>query len=158
MDHSGLSPSSLHHSEIKIRSLALQINQHIQIALKVVDKMLIGCDIWPCVYWFLLYLKVAWYLLWSGQEYRIMSPYHKHDDVIKWKHFLCYWPFVRGIRWPRWIPRTKARDAELWCFFILRLNKWLSKQPLGWWLETLSHPLWRHRNDFCGHWEMLLQS
>ena len=20
-----------------------------------------------------------------------------HDDVIKWKHFLRYWPFVRGI-------------------------------------------------------------
>ena len=20
-----------------------------------------------------------------------------HDDIIKWKHFLCYWPFVRGI-------------------------------------------------------------
>ena len=20
-----------------------------------------------------------------------------HGDVIKWKHFLCYWPFVRGI-------------------------------------------------------------
>ena len=22
----------------------------------------------------------------------------QHDDVIKWKHFLLYWPFVRGIR------------------------------------------------------------
>ena len=21
----------------------------------------------------------------------------EHDDVIKWKHFLRYWPFVRGI-------------------------------------------------------------
>ena len=20
-----------------------------------------------------------------------------HDDVMKWKHFPCYWPFVRGI-------------------------------------------------------------
>ena len=25
----------------------------------------------------------------------------KYDDVIKWKHFPRYWPFVRGIhRWP----------------------------------------------------------
>ena len=39
-----------------------------------------------------------------------------HDDVIKWKHFPCYWPFVRGIHRSRWIPRTKASDAELWCF------------------------------------------
>ena len=22
---------------------------------------------------------------------------HTHDDVIKWKHFLRYWPFVWGI-------------------------------------------------------------
>ena len=22
-----------------------------------------------------------------------------HDDIIKWKHFLFYWPFVRGIPW-----------------------------------------------------------
>ena len=37
----------------------------------------------------------------------------RHDDVIKWKHFPCYWPFVRGIHRSRWIPRTKASEAEL---------------------------------------------
>ena len=37
-----------------------------------------------------------------------------HDDVIKWKHFPRYWPFVRGIH--RWIPLTKASDEKLWCF------------------------------------------
>ena len=47
---------------------------------------------------------------------------------------------------PRWIPRTKASDAELWCFFDLRLNKRLSKQSWGWCFETLSRPLWRHCN------------
>ena len=39
-----------------------------------------------------------------------------HDDVIKWKHFPRNWPFVRGIHRSRWIPNTKASDAELWCF------------------------------------------
>ena len=37
-----------------------------------------------------------------------------------WRHgmetFPRYWPFVRGIHRSRWIPRTKASDAELWCF------------------------------------------
>ena len=47
---------------------------------------------------------------------------------------------------PRWISRTKASDAELWCFFDLRLNKRLSKQPWGWWFETPAWSLWRHRN------------
>ena len=36
----------------------------------------------------------------------------QHDDVIKWKHFLRYWPYVQGIH--RWIPRIKASDAEIW--------------------------------------------
>ena len=36
---------------------------------------------------------------------------------------------------PRWIPRTKASDAELWCFLDLRLDKRLSKQSWGWWLR-----------------------
>ena len=31
-------------------------------------------------------------------------------------------------------------------FFDLRLNKGLGKQSGGWWLETPSHPLWRHCN------------
>ena len=62
----------------------------------------------------------------------------------------------------RWIPCTKASDAELWCFFDLHLNKRLSKQWSGWWFETSSCPLWRHGNDMASnhdratpkvHWE-----
>ena len=41
----------------------------------------------------------------------------------------------------RWIPHTKASDAEFWCF--------LSKQSRGCWFETPSHPLWRHCNEFA---------
>ena len=67
--------------------------------------------------------------------------YTPHDDVIKWKYFPRYWPFVRGIRW---IPRTNTSDAELWFYFDLRLNKRLSKQLWSWWFKTPSHPVWRH--------------
>ena len=76
---------------------------------------------------------------------------NKHDDAIKWKHFPCNWPFVRGIHRSRWIPHTKASDAELWCFFDLRLNKRMSKHPRGWWFETPSWSLWRHCNVHCYH-------
>ena len=38
------------------------------------------------------------------------------NQIIKWKHFPRYWPFVRGIhRWPVNSPHN-GRDAELWCF------------------------------------------
>ena len=40
-------------------------------------------------------------------------------------------------------PVTRSVDV----FFDLRLNKRLSKQWWGWWFETLSRPLWRHRNE-----------
>ena len=40
-------------------------------------------------------------------------------------------------------PVTRSFDV----FFDLRLNKRLSKQPWGWWFETPSRPLWRHRNE-----------
>ena len=39
-----------------------------------------------------------------------------HDDVIEWKYFPRYWPFVRGSMRHRWIPLTKASDAGFWCF------------------------------------------
>ena len=38
----------------------------------------------------------------------------------------------------RWIPCTKASDAELWCFL------WSAR---GWWFEMPSCPLWCHCND-----------
>ena len=39
-------------------------------------------------------------------------------------------------------PVTRSFDV----YFDLRPNKRLSKQSRGWWLETQSRPLWRHRN------------
>ena len=45
-------------------------------------------------------------------------------------------------------PVTRSYDV----FFDLRLNKRLSKQSWGWWFETLSRPLWRHRNDIDTVW------
>ena len=79
---------------------------------------------------------------------KMLVPFNSgpHDDVIKWKHFLRYRPFVRGIHRSPMNSRTKASVAELWCFFDLLLNKLLSKQSLGWWFKTPSHTLWCHCN------------
>ena len=40
-------------------------------------------------------------------------------------------------------PVTRSCDV----FFDLNLNKQLSKQSIGWWFETPSGPLRRHRNE-----------
>ena len=44
-------------------------------------------------------------------------------------------------------PVTRSFDI----YFDLRSNKRLSKQSWGWWFETLSCSLWRHRNVVLGH-------
>ena len=41
-----------------------------------------------------------------------------HDDVIKWKHFRVTGHLCREFTAHRRIPRTKASDAELWCFIL----------------------------------------
>ena len=53
--------------------------------------------------------------------------------------------FTGPGEFPTQRPVTRSFDV----FFDLRLNKRLSKQSWGWWFETLSRPLWRHRSEFC---------
>ena len=54
-----------------------------------------------------------------------------HDDVIKWKHFPRYWPWDFTGHWL--ISRTKASDAELWCFLWSApwINGWVNNREAG---------------------------
>ena len=78
-----------------------------------------------------------------------ISAYHvscfmmalSNGNIFRLTGHLC-----REFTGRRWIPRRKASDAELWCFFYLRPNKRLSKRSWGWWFETPSRSLWRHCN------------
>ena len=55
--------------------------------------------------------------------------------------------FTGPGEFPTQRPVTRSFDV----YFDLRLNKPLSKQPWGWWFETLSRSLWRHRNVNHAH-------
>ena len=48
--------------------------------------------------------------IWSRSLNINMLP----DDLIKWKYFPSYWPFVSGIHRSTMDSRQKASDAELW--------------------------------------------
>ena len=72
----------------------------------------------------------------------------KHNDVIKWKHFLRYWPFVRGIHQSPVNSPHKGQWRGAFMFsLIMSLNKQLSKQFICWWFETPLHSLWCRCND-----------
>ena len=50
----------------------------------------------------------------------------------------------------RWIPPTKASDAELWCFPLSAPEQTAEQTIKTRWFETPSYPLWRHCNDPIG--------
>ena len=57
-------------------------------------------------------------------------------------------PLCGEFTGPGEFPTQRPVTRSFHVFFDLRLNKRLSKQSRGWWFETLSHPLWRHRNEY----------
>ena len=56
-----------------------------------------------------------------------------HDDVIKWKHFPCYWPFVRGIhRSPVNSPhKGQWRGALMFSLICVWINGWVNNREAG---------------------------
>ena len=62
----------------------------------------------------------------------ILSPLD-HDDVIKWKHFPRYWPFVRRIhRSPVNSPhKGQWRGALMFSLICTRINDWVNNREAG---------------------------
>ena len=56
-----------------------------------------------------------------------------HDDVIKWKHFPRYWPFVQGIqRSPVNSPhKGQWRGALMFSLICVWINGWVNNREAG---------------------------
>ena len=65
------------------------------------------------------------------QFLKLHSP--KHDDVIKWKHFPRYWPFVRGnYRSPVNSPhKDQCRGALIFSYICAWINGWVNNREAG---------------------------
>ena len=91
--------------------------------------------------------------LWSS---RVGHPSHRAMMTSSnGKHFPRYWPFVRGIN--RSLVNSphkgQLRGASMFSLICAWINGWVNIS-WGWWFETLSRSLWRHRNanetdDIC---------
>ena len=74
-----------------------------------------------------------------------------------WRHEMETFPALLAIcagnsPFPGEFPTQRPVTRNFDVFSDLRLNKRLSKQSWSWWFETLSCPLWRHRDD----WNLLI--
>ena len=90
-----------------------------------------------------------------------------HDDVIKWKHFPCNWPFVRGIHWS---PVNSPHKGQ-WCkalmfsFICIWINDWVNNREAGdlrryhVHFDVLVMPWWSvklHAKSSFSNWNILI--
>ena len=89
----------------------------------------------PCLVSLLVTTRLEWpLLLW-------WLWYHKHDYVIKWKHFPRYWPFVRVIhRWPVNSPhKGQWRGALMFSLMCAWINASVNNREAGDWKRHRAH-------------------
>ena len=76
-------------------------------------KSALGCDLW-----------------WTTDGE--CPNYFQHDDVIKWKHFLSYWPFARVIHQSLVNSPHKGQCALRFSLaFVLIINSWANNCEAG---------------------------
>ena len=75
---------------------------------------------WEYIYVYIYAVVLIWFL-------------HTHDDVIKWKHFPRYWPFVCGIhRSPVNSPhKGQWREALMFSLICARINGRVNNRQAG---------------------------
>ena len=108
-----------------------------------------------------------WYMY--GQDVIWIFLYSLGVILTWWRHqmetfFRVTGPLWREFTGPGEFPTQRPVTRGFDVFFVLRLNKPLSKQPWGCWFETLSRSLWRYRNEqyqmhvevWCGMWVIVM--
>ena len=83
-----------------------------------------------------------WYRFVVKSYENASMPWSHHDDVIKWKHFPRYWPFVRGIhRSPvNSAHKDQWRGTLMFSLTCVWINDWVNNREAG--------DLRRHRGHY----------
>ena len=101
---------------------------------RLLDGILMALHLgWTFALLVINYIKIMHYWMEPSQRYLPGIWYDKgtvHDDVIKWKHFPHYWPFVRGIhRWPMNSPhKGQRRGALVFSLICAWINAWANNR------------------------------
>ena len=113
----------------------------------------------PSRWWTRLALIISSHTM-GGACYRDISWWRHQMETFSALLAICAGNSPASSEFPAQKPVTQNFDV----FFDLSLNKRLRKQSWGWWFETISRPLWCHRNvwkkndiqilkmAFCYHW------
>ena len=78
-------------------------------------------------------IQVNMSLIPSPRVSKVAMMPNLHDGVIKWKHFPCYWPFVRGIHWASVNSQHKGQwhRALIFSLVCAWTNRWTNNGDAG---------------------------
>ena len=83
--------------------------------------------------WVFLNTYDTYLRLFSHEPITLSENHSLHDYVIKWKHFPCYWPFVRGIHRSSVNSSHKGqwRGALMFSVICAWINGWVNNREAG---------------------------
>ena len=128
---------------IKILSVKKLILKMVRCRYPLIDTMWLSSAIWRqksgsilarVMAWCLTapshYLSQCWHIF-NIRGFFVVFPWGQfHDDVIKWKHFPRYWPFVLGIHRSRVNSphKGKWRGALMLSLICALTNDWINNR------------------------------
>ena len=101
--------------------ISILVKRHIYIetgpCLKMFEKLWVSCTVCNN----------------GNNDPAVRALFASHDDVIKWKHFARYWPFLRGIRQSAVNSPHKGqwRGALLFSLICAWINGWINNREAG---------------------------
>ena len=98
------------------------------VQLKRIENIGNGANCCPLQWWLILGSLETTLTLWDWDKMADI-----HDDVIKWKHFPCYWPFAWGIhRSPVNSPhKGQWHGALMFSLICVWINGWVNNREAG---------------------------
>ena len=99
------------------------------------------------VTYFCMKTKTSWSLCPSNFVEQLCWLYLSRDMAAWWRYRMETFSELLALCAGKSPHKGRWRGALMF-FSALCLNKRLSKQSWGWWIETPSHPSWRHSNSY----------
>ena len=125
---------------IHVTSVSIDINEaswmHTNNSILYICMRMVMCIHTDNIWWYCCWYHVRWFKTntpCDGMPWEFCGLWLCHNDVIKWKHFLRYWPFVRGIhRSPVNSPhKGQWRGALMFSLICVWINGWVNNREAG---------------------------
>ena len=104
----------------------------IDFVFKSLVAKLVSSSVWILIYW-IRYAELAHRLPLPQRQSLTSFAFPRHDDVIQWKYFPRYWPFMRGIhRSPVSCPhKGQWRGPLMFSLVCALINSWINNREAG---------------------------